>query len=75
MVVATQELPAPIGSIGNNDVQVWKSPLVAGQYDQDMFTVDAIPITGQRAGNVRVEFTPGGVAAPGSLGCIFLLDL
>jgi len=74
LVVATQELPAPIGTIGNNDIQVWRTPIVAGgAYDQDMFTVDSIPIAGQRAGSVRVEFTPG--ASVGNIGCLFALDL
>lgn len=71
--VATQEVPNPIGSIGGNDLQVWQAP-IGGVYDQDMFTTDPIPLIGQRAGNLRVEFTPGG-AGVGVLGVIFLLDL
>jgi hypothetical protein len=72
LVVATQELPVPIGTIGNNDIQIWGTP-IGGTYDQDMFTVDPIPIAGQLAGNLHVEFTPGAVV--GNVGCIFALDL
>lgn len=70
--IATQELPNVIGGFGFNDQQVWTTP-IGGVYDQDLFTVDPLPITGQQAGNVRMEFTPG--ASVGALGCIFLLDL
>lgn len=73
LTISTQALPQPIGSIGNNDFQVWQTP-IGGVYDQDMFTVDAIPIVGQQAGTLRIQTTPG---APGVavFGVMFLLDL
>jgi hypothetical protein len=70
--IATQEVPAPIGTIGFNDIQVWTTP-IAGAYDQELFTSTPIPISGQECGNLRIESTPGTSIA--NFGVAFLLDL
>lgn len=72
--ISTQGIPQPIGSIGNNDRQIWETP-IGGVYDQELFTAHPLPIGGQEIGSVRFEVTPGGPAALASFGCMFFLDL
>ena len=73
--IATQLLPLVIGTAAQNEVQHWRTG-TGGVYDNSFF-IDPFPISGQRAGTVRIELSPFGALplVPIFIGCMFLLDL